>query len=51
VRTITLSAGKGRCTLSAKKLRAGSYHLVATYHGDADFTGSASATKRITVAK
>jgi hypothetical protein len=48
---ITLSAAKGSCTLSAEKLSAGAYSLVATYGGSADFKGSTSAKKTLTVAK
>ena len=32
---ITLSSGKGKCKLSPRKLKAGTYHLVATYGGSA----------------
>jgi hypothetical protein len=46
---ITLSGGTGSCTLSAEQLGAGTYHLVATYSGDADFKASASASKTLTV--
>jgi hypothetical protein len=48
---ITLKSGKGTCTLSATKLRTGSYHLAADYAGNSDFNGSASATKTVTVVK
>jgi hypothetical protein len=48
---ITLSSAKGSCTLSAEKLPAGTYGLVATYGGSADFKGSTSAKKTLTVAK
>jgi hypothetical protein len=49
--TISLASGKGSCTLTAKKLRAGTYHLIASYPGSADFRGSASAAKTLTVTK
>jgi Bacterial Ig-like domain (group 3) len=49
--TIMLSTGRGSCTLSASKLRAGHYHLVADYQGSADLTASASAVKRLVVSK
>jgi hypothetical protein len=46
---ITLSSGKGSCTLSAKRLKVGTYHLFATYGGSTRFDGSTSATKTLTV--
>jgi hypothetical protein len=49
--TITLSAGKGSCSLSASRLSAGTYHLVATYGGSTDFDGSASAKETLSVVK
>jgi hypothetical protein len=49
--TITLSSGKGSCKLSAKKLKAGTYHLSASYPGGTDFAKSASATRKLTVRK
>ena len=48
---ITLSASKGSCTLSARKLQVGTYSLVATYGGSADFSGSTSAKETLTIAK
>ena len=48
---ITLSSGKGSCTLSAKKLNAGTYHLVATYGGSSNFKGSASTKETLTIVK
>ena len=48
---ITLARGQGGCTLTARQLRAGTYHLVAAYPGSGDFTGSASAAKTLTVVK
>jgi hypothetical protein len=47
----TLSSGKGSCTLSAKRLKAGTYHLVATYGGGTNFRGSTSAKETLTVVK
>jgi hypothetical protein len=48
---ITLKSGKGSCKLSAKRLRAGSYHLVATYGGSSNFKGSTSVKKTLTIVK
>ena len=48
---IKLKSGKGSCTLSARKLKAGTYSLVATYGGSTNFGGSASAKEALTVAK
>jgi hypothetical protein len=48
---ITLKSGKGKCTLSAKKLKAGTYHLAATYGGSTNFTGSTSAKETLTVVR
>jgi len=39
---ITLSGSKGSCTLSASRFSSGFYHPVATYSGNANFTGSVS---------
>ena len=47
----SLGSGEGSCTLSAKKLHAGRYRIVASYGGSADFYGSTSAEKILTVAK
>jgi hypothetical protein len=49
--TIRLSSGKGRRTLSSRELKAGTYHLVATYGGSASFKGSTSAKETLTVVK
>ncbi|MGO9101642.1 MAG: Ig-like domain-containing protein [Mycobacterium sp.] len=49
--TLTLSGAKGSCTLSAKKLPAGTYSLVATYGGSTNFAGSTSTKETLTVAK
>jgi hypothetical protein len=46
---ITLSLGKGSCRLSANKLKAGLYHVVATYDGSGNFRGSASVKKILNV--
>ncbi len=45
------TATKGPCTLSAKKLKAGTYSLVATYGGSTNFEGSTSAKEALTVAE
>ena len=47
--TISLSRAKGSCTLAAKQLKHGTYHLVATYSGSAKYSGSSSAKKTLTV--
>ena len=49
--TITLSSGKGSCTLSASRLGAGSYGFTASYGGSGDFGSSVSSKKTVTVAK
>ena len=50
--TITLSGGKGSCSLKARKLPAGTYSLVATYAPNpTNFEGSASKAAALTVAK
>jgi ribosomal protein L27 len=47
---ITLSSGKGSCTLSAKALAVGAdRRLFATYAGNGNFTGSSSAAKDLAV--
>jgi hypothetical protein len=46
---ITLSAGRGSCTLSASQLGAGSYRIVATYGGSSDFDVSTSGTATLVV--
>jgi hypothetical protein len=48
---IKLKSGKGSCMLSPKRLKAGTYHLVATYSGSANYKGSISAKETLTVAK
>jgi Bacterial Ig-like domain (group 3) len=48
---IALRSRAGRCTLSAQELGPGAYALVARYAGGADFAGSASGGKNLTVAE
>jgi large repetitive protein len=48
--TITLSKGAGSCTLSASKLRAGTYQLSASFPGSTDYLKSASSSKTMKVA-
>jgi hypothetical protein len=48
---IALRSRAGRCALSAEELGPGTYALVARYAGGADFTGSASGGKNLTVAQ
>jgi hypothetical protein len=48
---ITLKSGKGSCTLTAKKLPAGTYHLTAAYPGSADYASSASTKQTLTIAQ
>jgi hypothetical protein len=48
---ITLSSGKGSCTLSVKRVKAGTYRFVATYGRSTNFEGSTSAKETLTVAK
>jgi hypothetical protein len=45
------SSGTGSCTLSAKKLSAGTYGLVASYSGSSDFGPSAATEETLTVVK
>jgi len=47
----TLTSGRGSCKFSAKRLEAGSYHIVAAYVGSTDFKGSTSAKEILTVTK
>ena len=49
--TVTLYSGDGSCVLSATKLAAGTYHLVADYRGSSNLNTSASAKETFTVAK
>lgn len=46
---ISLRSDKGSYTLSDKRLSAGTYTLVAAYSGNADFTGSTSAKRSLSV--
>ena len=48
---ITLKSGKGACTLTAKKLPAGTHHLTAAYPGSANYASSSSTRETLTVAK
>ena len=48
---ITLSSGNGSCTLSVKRVKAGTYRFVATYGRSTNFEGSTSAKETLTVAK
>jgi len=48
---ITLKSRTASCTLAAKRLRPGTYHLVARYTGSALDAGSASAAKNLTIEK
>jgi hypothetical protein len=47
---ITLAAGAGSCTLTAKKLTPGRYRLAASYAGSSGFGASASAARTLVVA-
>jgi hypothetical protein len=49
--SFTLASGHGSCALTATALRPGTYHLTATYGGDANYRGFTSAAKTLTVAK
>jgi hypothetical protein len=49
--TLTLKSGKATYTLTASKLRAGTYKLTAAYGGSADYSGSASLSRTLTVKK
>jgi hypothetical protein len=46
---ITLKSAKGSCKLSAKRLKVGTYHPVATYGGSTNFKGSTSAKETLRV--
>ena len=48
---IKLKSDKGSCTLSAKKLKPGTYRLVATYGGSTNLKGSTSTKETLTIAK
>ncbi|HEX9030399.1 MAG TPA: Ig-like domain-containing protein [Streptosporangiaceae bacterium] len=47
----TLVSGAASCALPATLLRAGTYHLIASYSGDADFVAVTSAGHALTVTK
>ena len=47
----SLSLGEVKCTLLARQLNAGTYHLTASYEGSADFYGSISGAVPLVVAK
>ncbi|HET7016053.1 MAG TPA: Ig-like domain-containing protein [Streptosporangiaceae bacterium] len=49
--TIKLKVGKGGCSLTAKKLRVGTYHLVASYSGGTIVAKSASGSVKLVVTK
>jgi hypothetical protein len=49
--TITLTSSRGRCTLAARKLPAGTRTLMAVYSGSGDFTGAASTKRTLKVVK
>jgi hypothetical protein len=46
---IRVTAGQGGCALTAKRLRPGSYHVIAAYAGGAGFLRSAAAARTLTV--
>jgi hypothetical protein len=46
---ITLSAGKGSCTLPPAYFSAGNRNMVATYNGSSDFKHSASLKRTVTI--
>ncbi len=48
---ITLRSGQGSCTLTARRLSPGTYHLTAAYPGSTDFDGYVSCAKTLTVVK
>jgi surface antigen len=48
---IKVASGKGWWTMSPKKLKAGTYHFVATYSGNKNFKGSTSVKVTLTVVK
>ena len=47
---IRLTKGTGSCTLIASKLKAGTYHLWASYPGNSDYLKSTSSSKTLKVA-
>jgi hypothetical protein len=48
---ITLKNGRGTCTLKARQLRAGTYHLAASYAAAALYAASTSARKTLTITR
>ncbi len=48
---VRLSSGRDSCTLSASRLKVGTYHLTASYSGGANFTASTAPSKTLTVKK
>ena len=48
---ITLKSQKGTCTLTAKRLNAGSYAVTAAFGGNADFLASISARKTLRISR
>jgi hypothetical protein len=48
---VTLFRGKASCRLPAKRLAVGSYKVIATYPGSADFRSSASAKRGLKITK
>jgi len=49
--SFTLKNGKGGCFLKAKQLNRGTYHLVASYPGNATFAKSASGQAKLVVTR
>jgi hypothetical protein len=47
--TISLSKGAGTCILSTTRLKAGTYHLTATYSGDVNYAPSTSVVRVLKV--
>jgi hypothetical protein len=50
-RVIELARAKGSCTLTAKKLKPGSYRLTGIYGGDRTYDGSAYPAQTLTVTR
>src|SRR6185312_3089608 len=48
---VTLKSARGSCTLTASKLRPGTYKLTARYGGRTPYTASVSKKKTLTVTK
>ena len=49
--TPVLTSGKGSSILAARQLRLGTYTLTVAYPGNANFAGSASARKTLTITR